>query len=413
MAEKKVKDGKILTQKEKNKIALDKAKKKINDPNYNVASGEIQKDKNVQTNVKKNIKEAKIRKKKRLDASSTVQNIGRPNENRRVLKKRNIVDDVGTALSMSPFGFLRKQGLKLAQKVPGVQSTLKKIGDKVVRGARSTSNRIQQRNVKGQGSGKILPPKVNPRASRVTTTRTTGGGQGSGRFITQRKSRPTNTQITKPRNTQLKKPNTSLVTRQTRRYSPNRGPQQLANRAVVSTGLSELIKPKKSIAEPNKIVKPKKEDFTPNIKKPTIPEVKKEKIKKTGPAKDYTGKFVNEKGEVAYDSIGDFFKNITGTAKKRARPENRKRIQAETRGATKGIGFSGRSVGNPFKFNKGGKTVKRAAGGLKPVPEGNKGLGKLPQPVRNKMGFMRGGGKVVKMRGGGAATRGMNFNRGY
>ena len=57
--------------------------------------------------------------------------------------------------------------------------------------------------------------------------------------------------------------------------------------------------------------------------------------------------------------------------------------------------------------------VKRAAGGLKPVPEGNKGLGKLPQPVRNKMGFMRGGGKVVKMRGGGAATRGMNFNRGY
>jgi hypothetical protein len=57
--------------------------------------------------------------------------------------------------------------------------------------------------------------------------------------------------------------------------------------------------------------------------------------------------------------------------------------------------------------------VKRAAGGLKPVPEGNKGLGKLPQPVRNKMGFMRGGGKVVKMRGGGAATKGMNFNRGY
>jgi len=59
-----------------------------------------------------------------------------------------------------------------------------------------------------------------------------------------------------------------------------------------------------------------------------------------------------------------------------------------------------------------GNMVKRAAGGLKPVPEGNKGLGKLPQPVRNKMGYMKKGG-VVKMRGGGAATRGMNFNRGY
>jgi len=377
MAEKKVKDGKILTQKEKNAAALEKAKKKIKDKDFNVFSGQIQKNKNVQTDIKKNITDAK----KRKESQFTIK------DGKKVLKKRNIVDDIGTALSMSPVGFLRKQGLKLAQKVPGVQSTLKKIGDKVVRGARSTSNRIQQKNVKGQGSGK---------------------------FIAQRKSRPTNTQITKPRNTQLKKPSTSLVTRQTRRYSPNRGPQQLANRAVISTGLSELIKPKKSIATENKIEKPK--ITKPQIIKPKkspVPNVKKEKLKKIGPAKDYTGKFVNEKGEVAYDSIGDFFKNITGTAKKRARPENRKRIQAETRGATKGIGFSGRSVGNPFKFNRGGKTVKRAAGGLKPVPEGNKGLGKLPQPVRNKMGYMRGGGKVVKMRGGGAATRGMNFNRGY
>jgi len=358
--------------------ALEEAKKKINNPNYNVFSGNIdKKNKNVQTNIKKNIADAK----KRKESQFTIK------DGKKVLKRRDIVDDIGTALSMSPVGFLRKQGLNLAQKIPGVKSTLKKISDKVVKGARNTSNRIQQRNVKGQGSGK---------------------------FITQRKSRPTNTQITKPRNTQLKKPSTSLVTKQTRRYSPNRGPQQLANRAVVSTGLSELIKPKKSIATENKIEKPK--ITKPQIIKPKkspVPNVKKEKLKKIGPAKDYTGKFVNEKGEVAYDSIGDFFKNITGTAKKRARPENRKRIQAETRGATKGIGFSGRSVGNPFKFNRGGKTVKRAASGLKPVPEGNKGLGKLPQPVRNKMGYMRGGGKVVKMRGGGAATRGMNFNRGY
>jgi len=50
-------------------------------------------------------------------------------------------------------------------------------------------------------------------------------------------------------------------------------------------------------------------------------------------------------------------------------------------------------------------------GGLKAIPEGNKGKGlsKLPTEVRNKMGFMKGGGKVMKMRGGGMASRGLNF----
>ena len=33
---------------------------------------------------------------------------------------------------------------------------------------------------------------------------------------------------------------------------------------------------------------------------------------------------------------------------------------------------------------------------LKPIPEGNKGLGKLPVDVRNTMGFMKKGSKVSK-----------------
>jgi len=33
---------------------------------------------------------------------------------------------------------------------------------------------------------------------------------------------------------------------------------------------------------------------------------------------------------------------------------------------------------------------------LKPVPEDNKGLGKLPKPVRNNMGYMMYGGKAKK-----------------
>jgi len=318
-------------------------------------------------NTKKTVKDGKIIKENK---SFTVNKDGK-----KVLKPRSIVKDLGRVLPFLPIG--RIGGI--ASKVPGVKSTLKKIGDKVVKGARGAANKIQQRNTKGQGGGKFNPPNVKPNRSNKNSTA-----------------------VSKRKNTEIKNPSTAVVKNSPKRFSPNRGPntQQLANRAVVTSGVSELIKPKKSVANP---IEKKKE---PVIKKPNkspISKVKKEKLKKIGPAKDYTGKFVNKKGEVAYDSVGDFFRNITGTAKKRARPENRKRIQSATKGATKGIGFSGKSVGNPFKFNSGGP--------LKSVPEGNKGLGKLPTPVRNKMGYMKKGG-IVKMRGGGAATRGMNFNRG-
>lgn len=54
-------------------------------------------------------------------------------------------------------------------------------------------------------------------------------------------------------------------------------------------------------------------------------------------------------------------------------------------------------------------TKKSAAGGsLKPVPEGNKGLKKLPTAVRNKMGYMQKGGSC---RGMGKATRGGSYGR--
>jgi hypothetical protein len=63
-----------------------------------------------------------------------------------------------------------------------------------------------------------------------------------------------------------------------------------------------------------------------------------------------------------------------------------------------------------YKKRGGGyKGAKKAEGGevsnknLKPIPAGNKGLGKLPTKVRNKMGFMKNGGAVmVQARGCGA-----------
>ena len=47
------------------------------------------------------------------------------------------------------------------------------------------------------------------------------------------------------------------------------------------------------------------------------------------------------------------------------------------------------------QYGHGGKVKKN----LKPVPQDNPGLGKLPEAVRNKMGYMQKGGEVEKMQG--------------
>ena len=359
----KVKDGKIITKKEKLKKALDK----VNNPNYNVTSGRIEKtNKNDQTNINKNIKEAKIRK----DSAFTTNKDGK-----KVLKKRSFTEDVGTALSFLPAGFIRKQAGKTIAKKGG--NVLSNIAKRFQGSASNVSGN------KGQGGGKFNPPVVRPNKTISS------------------KPNKTNAQIVKSRNADVKKFNKNEVNKLGPIRTIKGGNTRLAGPLLSSILAKQALATNKNKIEKKEDKKPIKEN---KIKKSTTPIVKKETSKKMGPTKDYTGKFVNKKGQVAYDSIGDFFSNITGKAKKRARPENRKRIQADTKGATKGIGFTGRSIGNPFNFNAGGN--------LKSVPAGNTGLGKLPTPVRNKMGFMKKGG-IVKMKGGGAATKGMNFNRGY
>jgi LysM repeat protein len=54
---------------------------------------------------------------------------------------------------------------------------------------------------------------------------------------------------------------------------------------------------------------------------------------------------------------------------------------------------------------------KKVGGPLRPIPARNKGLPKLPKPVRNKMGFMKRGGKIQKRAGGGVALRGFGATR--
>ena len=57
-------------------------------------------------------------------------------------------------------------------------------------------------------------------------------------------------------------------------------------------------------------------------------------------------------------------------------------------------GMGTRAAGTKRKSKK--YAGKAAGGALKPVPAGNKGLGKLPKKVRNRMGFMKKGGLVKK-----------------
>jgi len=280
-------------------------------------------------------------------------------------KNFNFENNPEFALSLLPAG-------KVLSKIPGVKTGVTKVSKLL-----SKTKKVKPEVTKVSKISKRKLNKINKKIKEVNKKK----GNKTPILKNQKTNKPLATN--KIRNNIIKG---ALVT----------GGGYAASTALPDGNKSKIIKK----ANANTVKEPK-------IKKSITPKVKKEILKESEPVKNYTGKFVNKKGEVAYDSIGDFFKNMTGTAKKRVAPENRKRISAETKGATKGVGFSGDSVAkfkNPLKKNVGGS--------LKSVPKNNTGLGKLPTPVRNKMGFMKKGG-IVKMKGGGAATKGMNFNRGY
>jgi hypothetical protein len=106
-------------------------------------------------------------------------------------------------------------------------------------------------------------------------------------------------------------------------------------------------------AKENKKVTPPK-DFSPKIKKTPTPSVKREELPKTK-SNDYTGRFIDKEGNVAYDSFSDFIAHMTGKPKKRAMPKKTARIigtgdklkrkEADTKGAGKGVKFKAFSGG--------------------------------------------------------------------
>ena len=94
------------------------------------------------------------------------------------------------------------------------------------------------------------------------------------------------------------------------------------------------------------------------------------------------------------------------TARVLPRPDRSKNLQPlkpkprdpKRKPNTKIFDIIGDILKTPYKIRggnaMGGRIKKKMGGSLKSVPAGNKGLKKLPTEVRNKMGFMKKGGKV-------------------
>ena len=311
---------------------LEEAKKKINNPDYNVFSGNIEKDKNKQTG----------KNKRRITTSDVI--------------------NTGSMLIGGPLlGTGAKIGSKLISKVAPKIKKFLKGGDKTKKVTKTTPNKTT----------KTTKTTKNNKKTKVTPTAVTKPKQGPFPKVYKKPVGP--------------KPKTS--TRIKNFVRKNKVPI-IAGATALGTGTALLSGNKsdknKKISKPPE-VKLKPKNIKPKVTKPNI--IKSKPIKKTN---------ITAGGNTGFGAKG----NIFVSSEKR-----RKELMDK-------FGGTGSAAARAAMKGTQGNMVKRAAGGLKPVPEGNKGLGKLPSPVRNKMGYMRKGG-VVKMRGGGAATKGMNFNRGY
>ena len=278
-----------------------------------------------------------------------------------------------TAASFLPVGGLAIKGGQLGSK-------LFNVGKKFLQGAKKTKPAA----TKLSKTAKTTKPSVPPtKTSRTTKTRaktkvaptTTKPVQGPFPKVYKRPIGP--------------KPKTS--TRVKNFVRKNKVP--IAAGAATLGTTTALLKSKKTDSKP-KVTKPKVEK--PKMRPDSIKPKAKQNIVKSPPIKRTN---ITAGGNVGFGPKGNIF----------ASSEKRRKELMEKYGGT------GSAAARAAMKGTQGNMVSRAAGGLRPVPEGNKGKGlsKLPTEVRNKMGFMRKGGKVMKMRGGGAATRGIKFNRGY
>ena len=279
-------------------------------------------------------------------------------------KRSDTYSTVLSPLTMLPIG----RGINLAGKLGSRVSKFLKGSDKTKKVKKTTDNKKFSKTTPDKTT-KTNKTNKNNKKNKVTPTAVTKPKQGPFPKVYKKPVGP--------------KPKTS--TRIKNFVRKNKVPI-IAGATAIGTGTALLSgsksnKDNKKVALPNS--KPK--NLKPKVTKPNI--IKSKPIKKTN---------ITAGGNTGFGPKGNIFVSS----------EKRRKELMDKYGGT------GSAAAKAAMKGTQGNMVKRASGGLKPVPEGNKGLGKLPQPVRNKMGYMKKGG-IVKMRGGGAATRGMNFNRGY
>tara|TARA_R100000329_G_C7577151_1_gene204429 strand:+ start:43 stop:777 length:735 start_codon:yes stop_codon:yes gene_type:complete len=168
------------------------------------------------------------------------------------------------------------------------------------------------------------------------------------------------------------------------------------NKMLAELGVEEIISPR------NISSGIKKANLQAEKEKDKIAKIKKE-IKRTT-KKSQDGESLVKRAE-AGKSDDSWKKYSSISAAKKAGSlyysKNGKKMAAVTRDMMKEAGYTsfGPKMLTKYMNERLGKTKKLSQGGaLKPVPTGSqgKGLSKLPTPVRNKMGFMYGGGMPSK-----------------
>ena len=283
-------------------------------------------------------------------------------------KRSDTFSTVLSPLTLAPIG----RGLSLAGKVGSKVSKFLKGSDKV---KKSTKVADKAKNVKTSPSS-TSGTKFSQKTTRNKKPAQQTKKEKQSAVLGARKQKQTAAKKVE------KKP--SIIANTKNFVRKNKVPLAVGA-TTLGTGAA-LLSGSKSNKDNKKVELPKSrpKDIQPKDKKPNI--IKSKPIKKTN---------ITAGGNTGFGAKG----NVFVSSEKR-----RKELMDK-------FGGTGSAAAKAAMRGTQGNMVKRAAGGLKPVPEGNKGLGKLPSPVRNKMGYMKKGG-IVKMRGGGAATRGMNFNRG-
>ena len=267
-------------------------------------------------------------------------------------------------------------------------------------------------------SVKITPKKIkkidisnimkNPRTGRGQNlpTRTTDKNKNTGSNITKRVIEGEVLQgVKKPKNVGNVKSQTidgkfqNITPKSNRIGNQNKlNISGLKRKQFLAVDKDFPFKKKEAIGDDKiKKVKPPK-DFIPKIKKPDSPKVKKKELPKIK-SNDYTGRFIDKEGNVAYDSFSDFMAHMTGKPKKRKMPKKTARIfggtgdklkrkEADKKGAGKGVKFQA------FKSGTRSKTI-----GLKDLPPKaeNPGIHMLPAKAKMNMGFkpMFGGGLIA------------------